>query len=300
MENRDYAITVEVAKSSQEVFDAISDVTNWWSKDFEGNSTKLNDEFTINHPNAHYSKQRLIEVVPNKKVVWLVIDSNLNWIKSNKQEWTNTKMIFEVNPKDDKTELRFTHEGLTPDKECCAMCVKGWDLVVGNWLLHLISTGKPSIDMAKAAEIRNQAAKANASFHSSISANISAKEAFEGICKVNEWWGNIEGETGKLNDEFIYRPNDTWVKFKITECNDRKIIWHVTDCYLHFQTNKTEWTDTEVIFEIEEKGHSSRINFKHLGLIPEVECYENCIKGWTHYFQGSLLQLLTTGKGQLK
>ncbi|TZF83955.1 SRPBCC domain-containing protein [Pedobacter sp. BS3] len=139
----------------------------------------------------------------------------------------------------------------------------------------------------------------NKSFTATIEVAKSAKEVFEGICKVNEWWGHIEGKTEKLNDVFRYLPNDTWVNFKITECNDNKIVWHVTDCFLHWQNNKTEWTNTDVIFEIVETGNSTQINFTHIGLVPEVECYENCSKGWTHYIKISLQQFLTTGKGQL-
>jgi len=300
MENKNYTTTIEIAKSPHEVFNAINDVTNWWSKDFQGSSTKLNDEFIINHPNAHYSKQKLIELIPDKKLVWLVTDSHLDWIKTDKQEWTNTKMIFELIPDNNKIRLRFTHEGLTPDKECYALIEKGWEIIVGDWLQHFIATGKPSQGMAKAAEIRNQALKENASFHSSITVNITPKEAFEGICKVQQWWGHIEGKTEQQNDVFTYRPNDTWVNFKITECNFNKIVWHVTGSYLHFQNNKREWTGTDVVFEIVDIGNSTQINFTHIGLVPEVECYENCVKGWAHYFTVSLFQLLTTGKGQPK
>ena len=39
-------------------------------------------------------------------------------------------------------------------------------------------------------------------------------------------------------------------------------------------------------------------NFTHIGLVPQAECYQNCVKGWDRYFNGSLLNLLTTGKGQ--
>lgn len=140
----------------------------------------------------------------------------------------------------------------------------------------------------------------NENYSSSITANITAGEAFKGICKPTEWWSkNIDGKTEKLNDVFTYRPNDTWVNFKITEfIADKKIVWHVTDCFLHFQNNKTEWKNTDVVFEIAENGNSTQINFTHIGLVPEADCYAGCIKGWNQYFKGSLLQLLTTGKGQ--
>ncbi len=114
-----FTATIEVTKSPQEVFKIITlDVSKWWGgRDLSGNSTKLNDEFVVHHRGAHYSKQKLMEVVPEKKVVWHVIESTLHWIQDNKQEWTNTKMIFEISSKGDKTVLHFTHYGLVPEKE---------------------------------------------------------------------------------------------------------------------------------------------------------------------------------------
>ena len=157
MEDKSFTTTIEVAKSKNEVFNAIKEVSKWWnSEDFEGNSSNLNDEFIIHHPNQHYSKQRLIEVLPGKKIVWLVTESKLYWLENNKEEWTNTKMIFDITTQGDKTILHFTHEGLVPTKECYAMCEKGWTMIIKDWLFHFITVGTPSGEMSKAAEIRNR------------------------------------------------------------------------------------------------------------------------------------------------
>jgi hypothetical protein len=63
-------------------------VSKWWTKQvggtstaFEGKSSTLNDEFILRHGDTHYSKHQLIKVIPDKKVVWLVTDSKLNWIQ---------------------------------------------------------------------------------------------------------------------------------------------------------------------------------------------------------------------------
>lgn len=156
MKNECIMVTIEVAKSPLEVFNCITDVTKWWSKDFEGTSTILNDEFVIHHPNQHYSKQKLVEVIPNKKIVWLVTDSTLYWLQNDKHEWTNTKMVFEITTAGDKTILNFIHEGLTNKKECYIMCEKGWGMIIKSWLSHFITYGTESPEMIKAAEIRNQ------------------------------------------------------------------------------------------------------------------------------------------------
>jgi len=156
MTNNHFRTTIEVAKSPEDVFNAICHVTGWWSKDFEGSSRNPDDVFIIHHPNQHYSKQKLVEVIPNKKIAWLVTESTLYWLQRDKHEWTDTKMIFEITARGNKTLLHFTHEGLVPGKECYAMCEKGWTLVIKNQLLHFITYGTESPEMIRAAEIRNQ------------------------------------------------------------------------------------------------------------------------------------------------
>ena len=145
MENKNFTATIEVSKSPQSVFKSITnDVAKWWGgKDLKGNSTKLNDEFIIHHEGTHYSKQKLVEVIPDKKIVWHVTEGTLHWLQNDKHEWTNTKMISEITTKGDKTVLHFTHEGLVPEKECYAKCEQGWSMVIKDWLFHFITDGKP-------------------------------------------------------------------------------------------------------------------------------------------------------------
>jgi hypothetical protein len=144
MKNESFTASIEVPSSAQEVFKHITnDVAKWWGgRDLTGNSTKLHDEFIIHHPGTHYSKQKLVEVVPGKKIVWLVTESTLDWLQKDKHEWTNTKMIFEIAPKGDKTTLHFTHEGLVPEKECYSLCHEGWNTVIKDYLFNFITEGK--------------------------------------------------------------------------------------------------------------------------------------------------------------
>jgi len=143
-----YTTNIEVTRSSHEVFRRITtDIAKWWGgKDLEGNSEKLNDEFIIDHPGSHYSKQKLIEIIPDKKIAWLVTESKMPWLQDD-AEWTNTKMIFDITSKGENTVLHFTHEGLTPEKECYARCSEGWDTVIKDYLSNFITNGTPHFQL---------------------------------------------------------------------------------------------------------------------------------------------------------
>jgi hypothetical protein len=89
----------------------------------------------------HYSKQRLIEVVPDRKVVWLVLDSYLSF-PEDKTEWNGTRVVFDISQCNGKTEVRFTHQGLVPDYQCFDKCSSAWSFYINDSLRKLITTGK--------------------------------------------------------------------------------------------------------------------------------------------------------------
>ena len=130
-----------VDQTPKKVFDAINNVRGWWSGDIEGNTNKLNDEFTYHYKDVHICRMKLIEVVPNKKIVWQVLSNYFNFTKD-KNEWTGNKIIFEITEKNNQTELHFTHEGLTPEYECYDACYEGWSNYIKKSLYGLITTGK--------------------------------------------------------------------------------------------------------------------------------------------------------------
>ena len=145
MKNKNFTTTLIVDQTPEEVFNVVRNVREWWSgyysEEFEGNTEKLNDEFSFRAGGgAHYSRQKLIEVIPNKKVVWLITDSKLDFLEK-KDEWTGTKVIFDILKKDTRTQLVFTHDGLMPEIECYDACAPAWSQYLHNKLLPLIKSG---------------------------------------------------------------------------------------------------------------------------------------------------------------
>ncbi len=137
-------------------------------------------------------------------------------------------------------------------------------------------------------------------YHSIITVNTDIGTAFESVQKrVGEWWTpNLEGSSDKTGDEFIVHFGDTFVVFKLTELvADNKIAWQVADCYLSWLRDKHEWTGTTLIWEFKAEAETTQISLTHKGLVPEVECYDSCVKGWNFFFKESLYKLLMEGKG---
>jgi hypothetical protein len=76
--SQDFTTTLSVDQTPEEAFAAIT-----------------NEVFTYRYQDVHYSKQRIIEFTPGKKVVWRVLDASLNFT-DDPSKWTGTELTFEV------------------------------------------------------------------------------------------------------------------------------------------------------------------------------------------------------------
>lgn len=141
MATTDFTTTILVDETPGKVFNAITNPRGWWSEEIEGSTDKLNDEFMYHFEDVHISKMKLIEVIPNQKVVWLVLDNYFKFTKD-ESEWTGNQIIFEITEKANKTQLQFTQLGLVPEYECYEICRDSWSNYINNSLRSLITTGK--------------------------------------------------------------------------------------------------------------------------------------------------------------
>jgi hypothetical protein len=140
MNKQDFTTSILVAETPEQVFNAVNNVRGWWSENIEGDTDKLNDEFDYHYKDVHRCKMRLIEVIPNEKVVWLVLDNYFSFTED-KTEWKDTKVVFDISKQGDKTQLTFTHAGLIPAYECFDICSDAWGNYIRSSLKNLIETG---------------------------------------------------------------------------------------------------------------------------------------------------------------
>ena len=129
-QQQNYAYSFTTSKAPDAVFSLLLDIEKWWSglyaEQTTGKSEHLNDEFTFSAGGGmHYSKQKLIELIPDKRIIWLVTESKLTFLQDT-NEWANTKIGFDITSDGATTTVTFTHEGLVPQIECYEGCSGAW------------------------------------------------------------------------------------------------------------------------------------------------------------------------------
>ncbi len=137
-------------------------------------------------------------------------------------------------------------------------------------------------------------------FNTEFTVEQTPERALAAITDVRAWWsGNIEGATDQLGAEFTYRYQDIhYSKQRITDLiPGRRVVWQVLDAYLDFTEDPGEWVGSEVVFEVAPEAGRTTVRFSHIGLTPEVECYEKCSTAWGFYINTSLKRLITSNAG---
>jgi len=146
VDNSDFRTSFVVDQSPDLAYAAIQNVRGWWSGEVAGETRALGGEFTYTVPGVHFCRMTISEAIPGKSIVWEVVESDIAYVADH-AEWTGTRIRFEIVPQGDRTEVRFTQEGLVPEIACFRECSNAWGLLVNGNLRKLIVTGEdqPSV-----------------------------------------------------------------------------------------------------------------------------------------------------------
>lgn len=120
---------------------------------------------------------------------------------------------------------------------------------------------------------------------------------------VRKWWTQFATVGNKIGSiaEFGFPKAGFYVRAEIQTLQSNQVVeWNVIDS-MHPEasgfSNLRDWEGTIIRFEMEKVSvEDSVLNFTHIGLSEELECYHVCERGWTSYLS-SLRQLLVSGKG---
>ncbi|MFG1948656.1 SRPBCC domain-containing protein [Nonomuraea sp. NPDC048826] len=140
-QQKHFTTTFTVDKTPREAFEAVTDVRGWWSEDVKGTTDRAGAVFYHHFKDVHRCTVQITELVPDRKVVWRILDNHFNFI-ADQNEWKGTDVVFEITGKDGGAEVRFTHVGLVPQYECYEVCSNAWGGYIDGSLRNLINTGK--------------------------------------------------------------------------------------------------------------------------------------------------------------
>jgi hypothetical protein len=112
------------------------------------------------------------------------------------------------------------------------------------------------------------------------------------ICR---WWTAATRSERHGNEVRLFMGGDApFVAFTVEQLpGTGEVTWTVTDCAV-----MADWNGTKPSFSVQQRDDGiCSIEFRHIGLSPALECFDQCRAGWNH-FMPSLHQFLETGEGR--
>lgn len=133
-----HIVKIEIAKPRADVFNHLVDLAKWWPEDFEGENIRLNSEFVFRTGESHYSKNKVVEFIADKRVVWVTTESIR---KTDGFDWTGTKFIFELTSRGVNTVLEFIYDGVVLEHESERLA-QVCDMTIKEMFYNSINQGK--------------------------------------------------------------------------------------------------------------------------------------------------------------
>ncbi|MDN5858109.1 MAG: SRPBCC domain-containing protein [Pseudonocardia sp.] len=142
MTDRSFTTTATVDRGAEEVYTAINRPQTWWSTGITGTATTVGDEFVFDSPGHHCWRMRVIDLDPPRRITWQVLDASSTDFVDDPAEWNGTTIHFDIDARDGRTEIRFTHAGLVPEFECFQAARPAGPATSQRSLSSLLTTGR--------------------------------------------------------------------------------------------------------------------------------------------------------------
>lgn len=120
---------------------------------------------------------------------------------------------------------------------------------------------------------------------------------FTSAAGVSRWWGPTEGDGG-VGGTLVTSFGEHGVNaMRVREGGPTRVVWEPVLPDGATPTGHTqEWLGTSVQFDIVPADAGTELHFRHSGLTPRLQCWDDCNAGWT-YFMASIEALARTGTG---
>lgn len=120
-------------------------------------------------------------------------------------------------------------------------------------------------------------------------------EALTDSAVISRWWTAVTRSERHGEEVRLFMGGDGPAVVVAIEHAEGtgSVTWTVTDCPV-----MADWVGTQPSFSLQPRADGTcTIEFRHVGLSPALECFDQCRAGWNH-FMPSLHQFLETGVGR--
>jgi uncharacterized protein YndB with AHSA1/START domain len=120
---------------------------------------------------------------------------------------------------------------------------------------------------------------------------------FTSAAGVSRWWGPAEGD-GAAGGTLLTRFGEHGVNaVRVLEAGPTRVVWEsIAPDGVRVTEHTPEWLGTTMEFDLLPSDGGTELRFRHAGLTPQLECWDECFAGWT-YFMTSIETLVETGTG---
>ena len=118
-------------------------------------------------------------------------------------------------------------------------------------------------------------------------------DALTTLTGLASWWVPVTGSGAEGAElRFTFGAGQTLVAHVQEANRPSTVIWHVMFCDV-----EPDWVGTSPTFTLTPAGDGgSELTFRHKGLGPHLECYDQCRAGWDHFLP-SLHSYVESGTG---
>lgn len=135
-------------------------------------------------------------------------------------------------------------------------------------------------------------------YEAEIVIHATCRRVFEALTSLEGlvgWWASSATGSGLPGSRFSlgFAGLDETITWRVdTVVAPTSVAW---TCLSH--TGLPDWNGTKIALELSEREAALTVlKFRHIGLVPALDCYEQCHAGWEHFLP-SLRAYSETGRG---
>ncbi len=143
------------------------------------------------------------------------------------------------------------------------------------------------------------------SYQCTVAISSPARKVYEALTTpqgLQGWWTATCEVATDLGAESTFHFGQTCNIMRIERLvPGSEVRWRCVHQYHHAPgelTHPDEWINTLLVFRLFAPTLASTLlDFEHVGLMPGLDCYEICERGWDHFLKHSLKNYVEIGQG---